>query len=63
MEKFKLHLPDDLSNRQPVIRVKPSYYQSLSVLRAATGLPLGNIVEQCIDYALLHMEGIENGNT
>ena len=39
-----------------MIRLKPTYYQTLSVLKARTGLPLGNIVEQCIDYALEHME-------
>ena len=58
MDKFTLKLPypDDYSNKQPVIRLKPTYYQTLSVLKARTGLPLGNIVEQCIDYALEHME-------
>lgn len=58
MEAFKLKLPypDDAANKQPVIRLKSTYYQTLSVLRAKTGLPLGNIVEQCIDYALENME-------
>ena len=58
MDKFTLKLPylDDYSNKQPVIRLKATYYQTLSVLKARTGLPLGNIVEQCIDYALEHME-------
>ena len=62
MEAFKLKLPypDDYSSKTPVIRLKPTYYQSLSVLKARTGLPLGNIVEQCIDYALGQME--EDGN-
>lgn len=58
MEKFTLKLPypDDYTAKQPVIRLKPTYYQTLSVLKARTGLPLGNIVEQCIDYALENME-------
>ena len=58
MDPFKLKLPypEDATNRQPVIRLKPTYYQTLSVLKAQTGLPLGNIVEQCIDYALESME-------
>ena len=58
MERFvlKLPYPDDSANKQPVIRLKPTYYQTLSVLKARTGLPLGNIVEQCIDYALENME-------
>lgn len=64
MDKFKLKLPypDDSANKQPVIRLKPTYYQTLSVLKARTGLPLGNIVEQCIDYALENMEGEENAD-
>lgn len=58
MDKFvlKLPYPDESQNKQPVIRLKASYYQTLSILKARTGLPLGNIVEQCIDYALEHME-------
>lgn len=64
MEPFKLKLPypDDASNKQPVIRLKPTYYQTLSVLKARTGLPLGNIVEQCIDYALENMEGEDHAD-
>lgn len=60
MEGFKLRLPypDCNSDKQPVIRLKPSYYQTLSVLKAQTGLPLGNIVEQCIDYALENSEEV-----
>lgn len=58
MDAFRLKLPypDDTSGKQPVIRLKPTYYQTLAVLKARTGLPLGNIVEQCIDYALEHLE-------
>lgn len=57
-DKFvlKLPYPDDTPAKQPVIRLKPSYYQTLSILKARTCLPLGNIVEQCIDYALEHMD-------
>lgn len=64
MEAFKLKLPypDDAANKQPIIRLKSTYYQTLSVLRAKTGLPLGNIVEQCIDYALENMED-DDANT
>lgn len=63
MDKFilKLPYPDDYSSKQPIIRLTPTYYQTLSVLKARTGLPLGNIVEQCIDYALEHMEE-DDGN-
>ena len=64
MEKFKLRLPypDDAANKQPIVRLSSAYYQALSVLKAKTGLPLGNIVEQCIDYALANMEGDEIAN-
>lgn len=55
--KLKLPYPTDNSNKQPVIRLKPPYYQTLNVIKAQTGLPLGNIVEQCVDYALMNMEG------
>lgn len=61
--KLKLPYPEDTSGKQPVIRLKPSYYQTLSVLKARTGLPLGNIVEQCIDYALEHMEEDDHADT
>lgn len=65
MEKFKLRLPpvDQFPVKQPVIRVKPAYYQTLAQLRARSGLPIGNIVEQCIDYALNNMEEITNAHT
>lgn len=64
-DKFvlKLPYPDDNQTKQPVIRLKASYYQTLSILKARTGLPLGNIVEQCIDYALEHMEEGEEDAT
>lgn len=54
---LKLPYPDDTQTKQPIVRLKPSYYQTLRILKAKTGLPLGNIVEQCIDYALENMEG------
>lgn len=58
MDKFvlKLPYPDNAADKQPIVRLKPSYYQTLNTLKARTGLPLGNIVEQCIDYALENME-------
>lgn len=62
MDAFKLKLPypEDTADKQPVIRLKPTYYRTLSLLKARTGLPLGNIVEQRIDYALGHLEEGEN---
>ena len=60
--QLKLPYPDNSANKQPIIRLKPTYYQTLRVLRAKTGLPLGNIVEQCIDYAMSNMDQEENNN-
>lgn len=54
--QLRLPYPDESSAKQPVIRLKASYYQTLNLLKARTGLPLGNIVEQCIDFALEHMD-------
>ena len=42
--------------KQPIVRQKPGYYQLLEQLKKQTGLPLGAIVEQCIDYAMDNME-------
>lgn len=42
--------------KQPIVRLKPSYYQLLEQLKKQTGLSLGAIVEQCIDYAIENME-------
>lgn len=60
--KLKLPCPEDNAVKQPIIRLKPTYYRTLGALKAKTGLLLGNIVEQCIDYALENMEG-ENDAT
>ena len=50
MEKFKLKIPsDECVNKQPVIRLKSAYYQTLCVLKAKTGLPLGNIALEHMD--------------
>ena len=58
MDKFTLVPPKRpvKADKQPIIRLKPLYYKTVCLLKAQTGLPLGNIVEQCIYYALSHME-------
>ena len=65
MEPFKLKIPVPEASelKQPIIRLKPCYYQILISLKAKTGLPLGNIVEQCIDYALSNMEDDDHACT
>lgn len=57
IEPFRLQY-DDVPDKpkQPIVRLKPSYYQLLARLKKDTGLPLGAIVEQCIDYAMENME-------
>ena len=49
--------PKPKKDAQPVFRLKPTYRNILVVLSKRTGLPLGNIIEQCIDYAIENMEG------
>ena len=57
IEPFRLQYPDTPTKpKQPVVRLKPSYYQLLEQLKKQTRLPLGTIVEQCIDYAMENME-------
>lgn len=60
---LKLPCPDGYSNKRLVTRLRPTYYQTLSVLRTRTGLPLGNIVERCVDYALERVEEGSNDAT
>lgn len=57
IEPFRLHYAEAPQKpKQPVVRLKPSYYQLLEQLKRETGLSLGGIVEQCIDYAIENME-------
>lgn len=57
IEPFRLKCEDTQAKpKQPIVRLKPSYYQLLERLKRETGLPLGGIVEQCIDYAIENME-------
>lgn len=54
--QYEEYKPKPPKPKQPVVRLKPSYYQLLELLKRETGLPLGRIVEQCIDYAIENME-------
>lgn len=57
IEPFRLQCADAPAKpKQPIVRLKPSYYQLLGRLKRDTGLSLGGIVEQCIDYAIENME-------
>lgn len=59
MDEFKLQIPQ-IEGKTPVIRLKPAYYQMVAALKAQTGIPIGGIVEQCIDFALDHMKEVPN---
>ena len=57
IEPFRLQYDAAPSKpKQPVVRLKPSYYQLLEQLKKQSGLPPGAIVEQGIDYAMENME-------
>ena len=57
IEPFRLQYDETPAKpKQPIVRLKPGYYQLLEQLKKQTGLPLGAIVEQCIDYAMDNME-------
>ena len=53
MKQFRLNRPPGKQRSElPHIRVSQPYYQLVYRLRQETGLPMGNIIEQCISYAL-----------
>lgn len=57
MDKFYLvtkGLTD--SEQKGVVRVTPSCYDNLLALKRKSGLPLTRIIEQCVDFAIDHME-------
>lgn len=65
-DKFKIRppYPDPTENKQPVIRVGQEYYRWLAIQKIKNGgLPIGAIVEQCIDFCREHMEGEQHANT
>lgn len=57
MEKFVLigRGTRDCNNRS-MTRLTPSCYEKVYELRCATGLSMGRIVEQCVDFALEHLD-------
>ena len=50
MEPFRLN--KDKQNNFPVVRLSAPYHQLLCSIKNETGLPLGKIIEQCVDFAL-----------
>ena len=47
---------EKISSVNRTIRFKPELFEKVQQLSAATGVSFGKIVNQCIMYALLHME-------
>ena len=43
------------SNNSGIVRLVPSCYQKIAVLKRKTGMPLCKILEQCVDFALDHL--------
>ncbi|MDL2252640.1 hypothetical protein LJC49_01020 [Ruminococcaceae bacterium OttesenSCG-928-I18] len=56
-DKFVLFAPGPAdSDRKGVVRLTPNCYEKVAVLKQETGISMGRIIEQCIDFALEHME-------
>lgn len=58
-EPFILRIPKIDACDSGVIRVSPECYLHLLELKRRTGLPIGRIAEQCIDFALTREVRIE----
>ncbi len=55
-DRFTLAYPKpEQCNREGVIRISPRCYSRILGVRARTGLPIGNIAEQCVNFALDRM--------
>lgn len=50
MEPFRLS--KDKQNNFPLVRLSAPYHQLLCSIKNETGVPLGRIIEQCVDFAL-----------
>lgn len=50
MEPFRLN--KEKQNNFPVVRLSAPYHQLLCSIKNETGVPLGKIIEQCVDFAL-----------
>lgn len=52
-EEFRpFRLEGKQPGKYPVVRLKPAYYLLLQQIKGKTGIPMGNILEQALDYAL-----------
>lgn len=57
MDKFVLIGRGTKDNKnKSIIRIKPSSYDKIYDLKLRTGISMCTILEQCIDFALEHMD-------
>ena len=57
MEKFKIKTDiDKIQSINRTIRMKPEYFEKLTLLSEETGVSFNKIINQCIEYALKNME-------
>lgn len=60
-DKFVLFAPGrEDSTDKGVVRLTPSCYERVLELKRRTGISMGRIIEQCVDFSLEHME--DNGH-
>ena len=60
MDKFVLiGIGQKDSVNSSVVRVTPSCFDKLHSLKCSTGISMCKILEQCVDFALEHMEVYE----
>lgn len=62
MEKFVLITKGvQDSNNKGIIRLPPTCYDRVLELKRKTGMSMGRILEQCVDFALDHLVDEEYG--
>lgn len=49
------------SGEKGIIRLPPNCYDRVFELKQKTGMPMGRILEQCVDFALDHLDCGEYG--
>ena len=60
-DTFMLIYPRPECGGSGVLRVRPKCYARLVDLKRQTRLPIGVIVEQCVDFALDRLQLVEEG--
>lgn len=61
-DKFVLFAPGrEDSTDKGVVRLPPNCYERVQNLKHRTGISMGRILEQCVDFALEHMEDTGDG--